>query len=175
MKMNQVSYLLSLPTISDEDRLIAKEFGRPCPSFSLRQSYEDRSGSHTRSLCREYYEINSWICGCSERNAFFCYVCLLFGGRDDAWARTGVTDLLPLWINIHDDSTEHLKNELSFALLGKVNIERQLDDVYLTEIRKHNEQVDRDRFILTRVSSNRWNQILSGVRTYVTRAWWMLR
>lgn len=151
MKMNQVSYLLSLPTISDEDRLIAKEFGRPCPSFSLRQSYEDRSGSHTRSLCREYYEINRWICGCSERNAFFCYVCLLFGGRDDSWARTGVTDLLPLWINIHDDSTDHLKNELSFALLGKVNIERQLDDVYLTEIRKHNEQVDRDRFILTRV------------------------
>lgn len=98
-------------------------------------------------------EINNCICGCSERNAFFCYVCLLLGGRDEFWAEIGDTDLLPLRINIQDVSSEHLQNELSFALLRKVNIVQQLDDVYLTDIRRQNEQVDRDRFVLTRVTN----------------------
>lgn len=52
---------------------------------------------------------------------------------------------------MQDVSSEHLQNELSFALLRKVNIVRQLDDVYLADIRRHNELVDRDRFTLTRV------------------------
>lgn len=36
---------------------------------------------------------------------------------------------------------------------------RQLDDVYLTDIRRHNDQVDRDRFVLTRV--------IKGIKFYL--------
>lgn len=55
---------------------------------------------------------------------FFCYVCLLLGGRDEFWAEIGDTDLLPLRIKIQDVSSEHLQNELSFTRLRKVNIVR---------------------------------------------------
>lgn len=54
MKMNQLSFLLNLPSISDEDRLLGKDFRRPRPSLSIVQSYEDGNGSYARCLRGEY-------------------------------------------------------------------------------------------------------------------------
>ncbi|KAJ8949010.1 hypothetical protein NQ318_005184 [Aromia moschata] len=62
---------------------------------------------------------------CPKRNKLFCFICLVMGGNRSAWAQKGV--------------------------LGKVDIRQQLDSAYRENIRRHNENVVKNKHILNQI------------------------
>lgn len=44
-----------------------------------------------------------------------------------------------------------MDNSLKLALLGKANIATQLDDSHRLEVKRHNEEVDENRYILSKL------------------------
>lgn len=150
-EMNQVSYLQT-KILSYEDRLLAKELGRPRPELCINQVFKDKNRSYNRHFKNSVYEKWEWICGCPVTNSLFCFPCILFEG-DDIWTKTGIKDLkhLPEKCKKHSLSKRHVDNEMSLAVLGKTNIRLQLDDGYRVSVRKHNELVDKNRYILSRI------------------------
>lgn len=149
--MNVVKYLQS-KILTYEDRLSAKELGPPRPDLSIQVVYKDKNRTYNRHFNKSMYEKWEWMCGCSEVNSFFCFPCLLFGG-DEIWTKTGIRDLKHLADKCkkHGLSKVHLNNETNLAVLGNLNIRLQLDDAYRLSIRKHNELVDKNRYILSRI------------------------
>ena len=120
--------------------------GPPRTDLCIRQVTSDKNRSYTRLFERSLYEKCELICGCDVNNSFFCFPCVLFGGDDSLWTKTGVTDMKHLPAKI-----KNLDNEMSLALLGKINIRQQLNDGYRVSIHKHNEQVDNNRYILSQI------------------------
>ena len=82
----------------------------------------------------------------------FCFPCLLFGG-DHSWTIKGVTDLKHLNEKIlkHEKSSKHICNVVDLSLLGKVNIAAEIDSGYKLAIEKHNNQVKKNREILSKI------------------------
>jgi hypothetical protein len=78
----------------------------------------------------------------------FCF----FGG-DATWTKSGVTDLghLPEKIKKDERSAKH-RNMIDLARLGKVNIAIQLSEACRSSISKHNEEVRRNRDILSKIT-----------------------
>lgn len=114
--------------------------------------FKDKNRTYNRTFKSSVYEKWEWMCGCPTDNSLFCFPCLLFGG-EDAWTSIGIKDLkyLPEKSKKHSLSKCHLDNEMSLAVLGNVNIRLQLDDGYRVSVRKHNELVDKNRYILSRI------------------------
>lgn len=137
---------------SYEEKIELKAKGRPLPDISIEKTGVSRGKSYTRKFSRDIYSKNEWICGCNKKNALYCFPCLLFGG-DKAWTEIGVTDLehLSLKIKRHENSKSHLHNCMEFALLGSTNIMAQLDSAYWVNIQKHNENVSKNRYILSKI------------------------
>lgn len=150
--MYGIKYLQS-KHLTHADRISAKEQGPPRPVLNIKQECSDRKRAYTRYFNKSLYEKCEWICGCEVSNAFFCFPCVLFGSDDKWWTRTGITDLkhLPDKIKKHGLSQSHLDNELSLALIGQINIREQLDEGYRISVKKHNEEVDKNRYILLRI------------------------
>src|SRR5215469_18954639 len=48
----------------------------------------------------------------------------------------------------HENSQVHMQNAVSLSLLGIVNIENKLESQYRNKIKKHNENVKDNRYIL---------------------------
>ncbi|KAJ4441471.1 hypothetical protein ANN_11326 [Periplaneta americana] len=142
----------TLPVVTVPKINKVKLKGRPLPDLNLTQASPSRNSTYVRKFNNEIYAKHLWLCGCEQKNAVFCFPCLLFGG-DAAWTRSGVTDLghLPLKIKKHESSQSHLKNVVSLAMLGKTNIAAQLSEVYRTNILKHNEEVRKNREILSNI------------------------
>lgn len=94
--MNNVASLIStsFTSLRLEEKLEIKRLGRPTPSLNICQEIKSKSRNFVRKFNPDIYNKNDWICGCSERNALFCFPCLLFGGgREEAWVKKGVTDI----------------------------------------------------------------------------------
>ena len=144
---NIVFSQLSLP-----EKVELKSRGRPVPDLNIVQASSSRSSAYTRKFNREIYTKCEWLCGCEKRNALFCFPCLLFGG-DSTWTSAGVTDLghLTLKTKKHENSQRHLKNVVSLAMLGKVNIASHLSEAYRLNINKHNDEVRKNREILSKI------------------------
>lgn len=155
--MNKISHLLvkSFSTHSLEEKIEIKELGRPLPDLELTKTQKASTSSsanfkgRVRKFNRNMYLKNNWICGCDQKNAFFCFVCVLFGG-EATWTKHGVTDLVHIYekIKTHENSKVHINNIFSFSLLGKSNIMTQLSSAYRQNIISHNKQVDKNRYIL---------------------------
>lgn len=154
--MNKISELLQTPFSSRTlaEKIAIKNLGRPLPNLNLHQQ--------TKSRCRKFnpeiYYKNKWICGCEEKNAFFCFACVLFGG-DVSWCKTGITDIGHIWskMKVHESSKRHI------SFLGKTNIQSKLDTHYRQTIINHNKQVDKNRYIL--------NLIINCIRFVVRWSW----
>jgi hypothetical protein len=86
------------------------------------------------------------------RNSLFCFPCLLYGGQD-SWSESGVNDLghLNEYIKKHSESKKHLNNVLDLSALGSVNIAVQLSRAYQDSIQRHNEQVEKNCYILSKI------------------------
>lgn len=135
-----------------EEKIKLKQNGRPLPDISIEKEGSSRGKQYKRQFNREVYSRNDWICGCNKKNALFCFPCILFGG-DKSWTQTGVTDLkhLSQKIKKHETCRHHLHNTIEFALLGTVNIREQLDSAYWQNIQKFNEEVTKNRYVLSKI------------------------
>ncbi|CAH1103534.1 unnamed protein product [Psylliodes chrysocephalus] len=156
--MNKIGVLKnSFIGFSLEEKLQIKELGRPIPDLKI----EKQSGNGKKSRCRKFnktiYDKNNWLCGCEETNKLFCFVCVLFGG-DETWSKKGTDDLVHIWdkMKSHEKSKVHMNNVFSFSMLGKLNIKTQLNSAYRDALIKHNQQVDKNRYVL--------NQIINCIR-----------
>ena len=150
--VDEILALKSAGALNYEQWLEKKESGRPKPNMNLQQTTNDRGKDIQRYFRQSMYELCDWICGCSVRNAFFCYPCLLFS-NDVIWAKNGVTDIKHLKVKISKraSSTTHINCSISYASLGLVNIRQQLDSVYRKSVHDFNELVIKNRYILNKL------------------------
>ena len=143
---------------SNEDKLATKQLGPPRPNLNIKQVSTKGGKSYNRGFSRSWYERKTWLAGCEAANALFCYTCTLFhpdGGTADttAWTTTGVTDMhhLSEKVKKHESSKTHMDSCLRFAAFGRVNIATQLDESYRLAVRRHNDEVSKNRHILARL------------------------
>ncbi|GBO22897.1 hypothetical protein AVEN_3784-1 [Araneus ventricosus] len=72
---------------------------------------------------------------------------------DSSWVSYGVADLSHLTQKLkkHECSQSHLNSILEFHLLGKVDIRQQLDIAFRSNVKRHNEKVTKNRYVLTKI------------------------
>jgi hypothetical protein len=150
--VEEIFALKSAGTLNYERRLEKKEIGRPKPKMDLKQTTKDRGKDIHRYFKESMYDLCNWICGCSVKNAFFCYPCLLFS-TDPVWAKHGVTDIKHLKDKIkkHASSAVHINCSMSYSCLGRVDIRQQLDSAYRKSVQDFNESVSKNRYILNKI------------------------
>lgn len=137
------------------EKLLLKELGPDQPDITIKQHTQDRGRNYTRSFSRSWYEKKTWLTGCPEIGALFCFPCILFQlpKTEQAWVQVGITDLkhFPEKAKKHEQTRSHMENAMRLAMFGNVSVATQLDDSYRVEIRRHNDEVDKDRYILSKV------------------------
>lgn len=150
-----VSAFAGFSKLSFEEKLKIKKDGRPLPDMVIEIKGRSRGKDYLRKFNRDIYSRNTWICGCKVKNSFFCFPCILFGGSncDVKWIKSGVNDLIHLSdrIKTHENSKQHLLNEMHLGLLGTTNIQAQLDSAYWLNVKKHNDTVSKNRYILSKI------------------------
>ncbi|KAK5885972.1 hypothetical protein CesoFtcFv8_017055 [Champsocephalus esox] len=138
-----------------EGKLRVKMLGPDWPDIAIRQESKDRRKHFHRCFSRSWFSKKAWLTGCSDTNTLFCFPCLLFrtSRSDLAWTQKGVNDLKHLSEKAkkHEQSKVHMENAMQLAMFGRVNIAVQLDEDYRIGIRKHNEEVDKNRHILSKI------------------------
>lgn len=138
-----------------QEKLRIKELGPDKPDVIITQQTKDRGREYTRTFSKSWYDKKAWLTACSHSKALFCFPCLLFqtAGSDPAWIKTGVNDLrhFPNKAEKHEQTSIHMENSVKLAMFGKVNIAAQLNEGYRLGIRQHNEEVDKNRHILSKI------------------------
>ena len=138
-----------------QEKLRVKELGPDRQNVLIRQQSEDRRRRYTRCFSRSWYEKTSWLTGCSEAVALFCFPCLLFQtkGTDQAWIQTGMAHLKHFSDKVkrHEQARSHMENAMRLGMLSRANIAVQLDDSYRIGIHKHKEEVGKNRHILSKI------------------------
>ncbi|XP_056293968.1 zinc finger MYM-type protein 1-like [Pseudoliparis swirei] len=140
---------------SDADQKRLKDLGPDRPDLKIQQQTKDRGRTYNRSFSSSLYANRSWLAGCSVSNAFFCFPCLLFQspGTEAMWKTTGMRDLKHFSEKCkkHESSRSHLANSMKLTLLGRLSLAEQLDAGYRISVRTHNEEVRKNRLILSRI------------------------
>uniref|UniRef100_A0A8C5PQW2 TTF-type domain-containing protein n=1 Tax=Leptobrachium leishanense TaxID=445787 RepID=A0A8C5PQW2_9ANUR len=151
--LNSVDELHKTPfkSLTFKQRLEVKRLGPHQPNIAIKQSSNDRGKQFNRHFNPQWFSKKKWLCASVSKEALFCFPCLLYGG-DRPWTKFGVTDMkhLPEKIKKHEASTSHIENCLKLAVFGTVGIEPQLRRTFCISIRKHNEEVDKHRHILSK-------------------------
>jgi len=150
----------------DIDRLLFKSFGA--------HSYEDKIGivlrgrptpklpnlkSKTKNCYRYFnecfYKTCDWLCGCSDK--LYCWPCVIFShSESNVWSKYGVTDMS----NFHGLKTRHQSSQLHIQSLvnlktfGNNRIDICLSENLKKDINKHNEKVDNNRYIVSKLIEN---------------------
>ncbi len=132
-----------------------KELGPDRPNLQIQQQSSDRGRAYTRRFSTTSYGKRSWLAGCDGNHAFYCFPYLLFQspGTEMLCTTTGVCDLKHLSEKFkrHESSRSHLDNAMRLQFFGKLSIAEQLDEGYRIGIRRHNEEVTKNRHILSRI------------------------
>ena len=156
--MNSIERILRLQSenkLSHDEKLLIKNVGPPRPDLDIAVSSKVKDKLVHRKFNKTMYQSEWWLCGCNAKNALFCFVCTLMnnGDVDKAWTETGITDLKHLGEKVkkHRSSKKHLNLNVSFAVLGKVDIRNQLNSAYRENVEKHNDQVKQNRYILSKL------------------------
>ncbi|XP_063745024.1 zinc finger MYM-type protein 1-like [Eleginops maclovinus] len=155
---NSIVSLRELPFSrrSNADKLAVKELGPPRPNLNIKQVSTKAGKTYSRGFSRSWYERKTWLAGCEVANALFCYPCVLIhpdANTDTAWTKTGVTDMhhLSEKVKKHEASKMHMDSCLKLSAFGRVNIATQLDESYRIAVRRHNDEVSKNRHILGRL------------------------
>ena len=151
--MNSVQALLNQGTLSYDDKLEIKRLGPDRPELMLEQVTKCKKREYRRKFNASTYSNYKWLCGCPIRNALFCFPCLIFSKELNAWTKTGFRDIshLSSMTKKHETTHAHKNACIELSLLGRSNIQAQLDSAYRLSIKKHNEQVEKNRHILSRL------------------------
>nr|XP_060615458.1 uncharacterized protein LOC132765241 isoform X1 [Anolis sagrei ordinatus]XP_060615459.1 uncharacterized protein LOC132765241 isoform X1 [Anolis sagrei ordinatus]XP_060615460.1 uncharacterized protein LOC132765241 isoform X1 [Anolis sagrei ordinatus] len=128
------------------DQLQVIEMGPERPPLMLQQSGCDRGKEYTRRFSAKWYDRKEWLCGSAAKDALFCFPCLLSVGGT-TWTQTGVRDLKHLADKIkkHEESKSHMDNCVKLAKLSKNSVV-QLGEDDLASIKKHNQEVENNRY-----------------------------
>ncbi|CAG9830426.1 unnamed protein product [Diabrotica balteata] len=150
--VQNIIFLKNAGKLTYEELLHFKTGGRPKPKMTIKQTSLDKNREVNRYFSNSMYDIAEWICGCEERNAFFCFPCLLFGD-DYLWSKTGVIDLKHLKIKTQKHSllSDHINSCFSLAMLGSVVIKLLSDSEYNQGFNIYNENVSKNRFVLNKI------------------------
>lgn len=54
-------------------------------------------------------------------------------------------------VDKHENSYKHIHNATNFNLFGKIDIRRQIDSGYKIIIQRHNELIDKNRYVLDKI------------------------
>ncbi|XP_030212392.1 zinc finger MYM-type protein 1 isoform X1 [Gadus morhua] len=137
------------------EKLQVKELGPDKPEVNITQQSREKDRAYKRSFSRGWFDRKSWLTSCGYANAIFCFPCILFKTTtcDSSWTQTGVTDLKHLSERIkkHERSRVHMNTCVKLAMLGRISIAAQLDEGHRIAVRRHNEEVDRNRHILSKI------------------------
>lgn len=146
---------LVLANLSLEIKVEVKLNGRPNPMLNIVQVTKTKNRDFKRVFNPNIYENTPWICGCEETNRLYCFPCLLFAKQtcEPSWVKFGVADLVHLQSKIkkHEVSQAHINSVIELNLLGKVDIRQTLDSAYKQNIRRHNERVTNNRYVLSKL------------------------
>ncbi|XP_045483415.1 uncharacterized protein LOC123688791 [Harmonia axyridis] len=141
--MNSVTSLLETP-FSTRDALQQREIqeaGRPMPILKMANLEIADENTLVHYFNSEIYNKNDWICGCTKKNALYCFPCLLYGG-DDYWSTSGCTNLVHL-------STSISKHELNPAHMHNMfNHSRNFNKTSTEAIQEKNKQIEKNLQIL---------------------------
>lgn len=151
-----VEYLktIKFSSLSLEEKIKIKQAGRPKPNLVITNLTKCKTRDYKRTFKIETYEKSDWLCGCDVSNSLYCFPCLLFASDETTeWTKSGVKDLIHLSDKIkkHQCSKAHISAKLGFNLLGKQDIRQQLNSAYRVSIEKHNEQVNKNRYVLCKI------------------------
>ncbi|XP_053578064.1 zinc finger MYM-type protein 1-like [Bombina bombina] len=153
-KLNSVDKIIKTPflSLSPADRRRIMKLGPARPHLELEQVSNDRGKRYVRRFKNVWYGKKNWLCGCSVKNALFCFPCLLFVG-ESVWSKHGVKDVKHLSIRMkkHEECKSHVENCLKLALMGGTNIMENANEGRLVDIRKHNQEVEHNRYILGKI------------------------
>ena len=142
---------------SNQEKLAVKQLGPPRPNLNIKQISKKGGKSYTRGFSRCWYERKNWLAGCEVANGLFCYPCVLIHPdgctTETPWTTTGFTDMhhLSEKNKKHETSRIHMDSCLKLSAFGSVNIAMQLDDGYRLALRRHNDEVSKNRHILGRL------------------------
>ena len=152
--MNEVTHLVEKPFSQHtlDEKLQIKQLGPPKPIISCCASSSDRGRSYQRHVKVDWNEKCEWLCGSTEKEAVFCFSCLLFGG-ERRWTQTGFNDWkhLSSRTKLHEQSRAHLTAAYLFATFGNNNIAQVLDEGFRLSTKAHNHKVRANRHILARI------------------------
>jgi hypothetical protein len=130
---NSMKYLwgINFLQLTLTEKTEIKNLGRETPDLVISQSSSSRKQTYVRKFNPAIYVKHKWLIGCAERNAVFCFLCLLFGG-DTSWTEIRVTYLKHIGekVKSREDSAKHLKNVIDLAMLGTASIASQLSKAY---------------------------------------------
>lgn len=134
------------------EKVEIKNKGRSTPDLFISQPGVSNKKKYIRSFNKEWYDKKSWLCGCEITNALFCFPCMLMGG-DTVWTNNGFSTINKMKEKTekHENSRKHMENVVSLSLLGRVNVSEQLSESYRMSIIKHNENVTKNREILSKI------------------------
>uniref|UniRef100_A0A8C5MYS6 KRAB domain-containing protein n=1 Tax=Leptobrachium leishanense TaxID=445787 RepID=A0A8C5MYS6_9ANUR len=151
---NSVDELLERPflTLTEEEKLELRRLGPHQPAVSIVQLSRDRGKMYNRNFNPHLYMTHKWLCASVSKSALFCFPCLLFGG-EASWTKYGVRDIkhLPAKIKKHEATFSHIENSLKIGMFGTVDIIPQPSERSLASIGKHNEEVDKNRHVLSKL------------------------
>ncbi|XP_060942472.1 zinc finger MYM-type protein 1-like [Limanda limanda] len=139
-----------------DEQLQIKESGPDHPDLTVRLPAGGTGRKKSsRGFSRKWYRRKAWLAGCGHLNAFFCFPCLLLktAGADTAWTVTGIQNMKNLSEKIrnHECSRAHLVNTMELAMLGTGGVAEQLDEGHRARVRRHNEEVLKNRIILSKM------------------------
>ena len=78
----------------DEKLAIIKR-GRATPELTFNCTGKSHGKIYNRGFALHWYNDKKWLCGCQEKQALFCFPCLLFStGDHDAFTKKGFTAII---------------------------------------------------------------------------------
>ena len=155
MEVGDLDYLLkkNFTNLPQQQRIQIKSDGRPTPKLKLRVERKQVF----RTFNEANYTRTEWLAGSSKLQRLFCWPCILFDkdscSLNNPWVTTGFVDLpnLSRAIERHGKSKSHIDYAVKLAQFGRVRIDEALGLARSISVKKHNEQVTKNRDILRRL------------------------
>lgn len=147
--MNEVDYLLKNSSLSSKEKLEIIRLGPHQPK-DIQISQQD--GKIIRKFGVSWFTKTSWITVSEEKKAFFCFICILFGG-EPSWTCSGIKDIKHISerIRSHELTATHINNTVYFKTFGKGKVISTTDSGHHQSVARHNELVDKNRHVLSRI------------------------